>query len=204
MVRIVGIGGTSSRNSSTECALRIALSAVAEAGGATRLFDGAFLTRLPHFDPEAAAGSPEAAELIQAVRSANGLILASPGYHGSISGLVKNAIDYLEETRGDPRPYLDGLPVGVIATAYGWQATVSTLAALRSVVHALRGWPTPFGAAVRSETGLFAADRCSDPGVQAQLQMVGRQVVDFARLRTRGPSAAGLEQEARLPSAEAG
>src|SRR3546814_8041656 len=81
-------------------------------------------------------------DLVAAVRDADGLILASPGYHGSISGLVKNAIDYLEETARDRRVYLHGLPVGLIATAFGWQATGGTLLAMRSIVHALRGWPT--------------------------------------------------------------
>src|SRR3546814_6783254 len=76
-------------------------------------------------------------DLVAAVRDADGLILASPGYHGSISGLVKNAIDYLEETARDRRVYLHGLPVGLIATAFGWQATGGTLLAMRSIVHAL-------------------------------------------------------------------
>ena len=56
--------------------------------------------------------------------------------------------------RGDgaamPRPYLADMPVGLIATAYGWQATGLTIAALRSIVHALRGWPTPFAAAINT------------------------------------------------------
>lgn len=125
----------------------------------------------------------EAQELVSAIRSASGVILASPGYHGSISGLVKNAIDYIEETANDTRAYLDGIPVGLIATAYGWQATGSTLAALRSIVHALRGWPTPFGAAINTSGGIFAEGECIDPVVSSQLALLGRQVYDFASLR---------------------
>jgi len=62
-----------------------------------------------------------------------------------MSGLVKNAIDYLEELRNDDPPYLDGKPVACVTTANGWQAAVNTLTALRVTVHALRGWPTPYG-----------------------------------------------------------
>ena len=68
---------------------------------------------------------------MEAIRAADGVIIASPRNHGSISGLVKNAIDYVEGTAKDQRVYLDGVPVGLFATAYGWQATGSTLAALR-------------------------------------------------------------------------
>ena len=63
---------------------------------------------------------------------------------------IKNALDYAEDTAKDARPYLDGRAVGCIACAYGWQATDSTLIAMRSIVHALRGWPTPLGVAANT------------------------------------------------------
>ena len=80
------------------------------------------------------------------------------------------------------------MPVGLIVTAYGWQATGSTLATMRSIVHALRGWPTPLGAAIRSVSGLFKDGECSDDASRAQLELVGKQVVEFARLRKAAPA----------------
>lgn len=186
---IVGIGGTTGAGSSTERALALALDAARAAGASVRMFDGPSLAALPHYAVGAAEASDVARDLVAAVRAADGLIIASPGYHGSVSGLVKNAIDYLEETSKDARVYLDGLPVGLIVTAYGWQATGSTLSTLRSIVHALRGWPTPLGAAIKAHTGLFADGACTDPSAAGQLDLVGRQVVEFARLRQRAPSA---------------
>ena len=102
------------------------------------------------------------------------------------AGAVKNALDLLEETARDTaRPYLADMPVGLIATAYGWQATGSTIAALRSIVHALRGWPTPFAAAINSAATKFdETGGASDPAVVEQLCMVGRQVARFAPLAT--------------------
>lgn len=185
---IVGIGGTAAANSSTEKALTIALAAAERAGATVRLFDGPTLASLPHYLTETSSQSREGRELIEAVRAADGVILASPGYHGSISGLVKNAIDYLEETAKDARVYLDGVPVGLIATAYGWQATGSTLATMRSIVHALRGWPTPLGAAINSSGGIFKGNECTDAGASNQLELVGKQVHEFARLRLTNPS----------------
>jgi FMN reductase len=186
---IVGIGGTTSPGSSTEQALQLALAAAEAEGARVRLFGGAEIGGLPHYAYGALEASEGGRELVKAVREADGLIIASPGYHGSISGLVKNAIDFIEETAKDQRVYLDGLPVGLIVTAYGWQATGSTLATLRSIVHALRGWPTPLGAAIKSASGLFVDGKCTDQGSAGQLDLVGRQVVEFARLRARLPSA---------------
>lgn len=181
---VVGIGGTIGGISSTERALRIALDAAGREGFRTRMFGGADMAKLPLYDPKAITRTPDEIEFVETVRQASALIIASPGYHGSISGVVKNALDLLEETARDvERPYLADMPVGLIATAYGWQATGSTIAALRSIVHALRGWPTPFAAAINSQLTKFDEDGgASEPAVLEQLCMVGRQVARFAPL----------------------
>jgi len=177
---VVGVGGTTVSPSSTERALEIALRACAQRGCEVKLFGGAFLSRLPLYVPKAHERTPDEALFVETVRRADGLLIASPGYHGSISGLVKNALDLLEETAGDARVYLSGVPVGLIATAYGWQATGGTIAALRAITHSLRGWPTPLAAAVNSAVSRFADDgACADPAVMQQLALVGGQVVDF-------------------------
>ena len=181
---VVGIGGTIGGISSTERALKIALEAAGREGFRTRMFGGAEMGRLPLYDPKAATRTTEEQDFVETVRSASALIIASPGYHGSISGVVKNALDLLEETARDAtRPYLADMPVGLIATAYGWQATGSTIAALRSIVHALRGWPTPFAAAINTQVTKFDDEGgASDPAVIEQLRLVGRQVARFAPL----------------------
>src|SRR5262249_37397071 len=136
---IVGFGGTTRSGSSSERALRQALEA-AESGGAEVLLLSAAELDFPMYRPQAPA-SAASARVAGAVRRADGVVIASPGYPGAMSGLIKNALDYIEELRDDPRPYLDGRAVGCISCAYGWQATMTTLVSLRSVVHALRGWP---------------------------------------------------------------
>jgi FMN reductase len=180
-VVVVGIGGTTRAGSAGERALNIALKAAEDAGACTRLFSGAFLARIPHYAPENQERNHEQRELVEAVRAADGLILASPGYHGGISGLVKNALDLLEDLRDDRRCYLDGRAVGCIITANGWQTVGTALTAMRSIVHALRGWPTPLGAGLNTSEPIFdEAGGCSDPGAALQLVTMARQVVEFA------------------------
>ena len=185
---VVGIGGTIGGISSTERALRIALDAACKQGFRTRMFGGADMARLPLYDPRATERTEQEREFVNTIRQASALIIASPGYHGSISGVVKNALDLLEETaRDEARPYLADMPVGLIATAYGWQATGSTIAALRSIVHALRGWPTPFAAAINTQLTKFDDEGgSSDPAVLEQLSLVGRQVARFVPLAQNG------------------
>jgi len=152
-------------------------------GCSASLLTGADLD-LPIFDPGSNARSPKVCHLLDAVRTAHGLVIASPGYHGSVSGMVKNALDYLEDLRTDSRSYLHDVPVGCIVCAAGWQACGATLAALRAIVHALRGWPTPMGVTFNSTARAFSMDgTCADEDLRQNLLEVTRQVVQMARMQ---------------------
>jgi FMN reductase len=180
---IVGIGGTTRANSSSEDALRLALALAAARGADVALFSGSAID-LPMYAPECQTRNEGAQRLVAALRRCDGVILASPGYHGSISGLLKNALDYTEDLRTDERPYLDGRAFGLIACAAGWQAAGTTLMALRSIAHALRAWPTPMGLAMNSAGRLFCDDgSLVDPNAASQLRVLVEQVVEFANRR---------------------
>ena len=186
---IVGIGGTTRAGSSSEKALAISLRAAQAAGARTEMLGSAALD-LPMYAPERPERSPAASRLVGLLRECDGVIIASPAYHGSISGLVKNALDYTEDLRADARVYLDGRAAGLIGCGAGWQGAGQTLAALRAIAHSLRAWPTPLGAALNTALPLFDADgACKDDAVLFQLETVGRQVTEFARMRM------ALEQE---------
>ena len=183
-MRYVGIGGTLSQNSASEALLRLCLSSLERCGHHIDVFAGAQIN-LPMYDPKSPDRSANARALIRAVRQADGIILASPGYHGGASGLVKNAIDYIEDTVNDQRPYFDGMPVGCITAAFGQQAAVATLASLREIVHALRGWPTPYGAAINTQTCMDSTGNVASD-VAEQVRRVAAQVVSFGAVIDTG------------------
>lgn len=176
---MVGIGGSVDAHSQSDRVLRAVLDRTAELGAQVRVFAGLDLDLPPYHTgavlPEIATG------YVEAVRQADAVVISSPGYHGTVSGLVKNALDYLEELRTDSRPYLDGRAVGLIAVARGWQASVSTLGTLRQIAHALRGWPTPLGLAVNSSVTHFDEDGTSDDAAATSVRIQADQVMEFAR-----------------------
>jgi FMN reductase len=181
---ILGIGGTTRPNSTSEAALNVCLRAAEAAGAVTERIVGADLA-LPLYHPDQSARSDGARALVDAFRRCDGIIVASPAYHGSVSGLIKNALDYAEDLRNDSRVYFDGLPSGLVACGAGWQAAVSTLHALRTIAHALRGWPTPLGSAINSTASIFDhSGYCVDDACASQLQEIGRQVARFSQMRS--------------------
>ena len=187
---IVGVGGTLRSGSGTERAMRIVLDAAQGCGARVELIAGPDLD-LPLFTPERRDRHPRALRLIDALRRSDGIVLGSPGYHGSLSGLVKNALDYTEDMRLDACPYFDRRAVASIGTGGGWQGAVAALNALRGIVHALRGWNTPLGVAINSAEPVFDTEgRCVQPRLQEQLESLGRELVGFCERRVALPGEA--------------
>lgn len=181
-IRVVGVGGSTRPGSTSEQIVGEVLAEAELLGAEVRLIGGVELM-LPLYDPSRHTGTPGSRRLLAELAAADGIVLASPAYHGSMSGLLKNALDYVEELRDDERPYFSGRSVGCVSVAQGWQGAVSTLAALREVTHALRGWPTPLGVAVNTaEDGFGPAGFRANPHVRNRLRTMTEQVVDFARM----------------------
>ncbi|MEO1198609.1 MAG: NADPH-dependent FMN reductase [Pseudomonadota bacterium] len=179
---IVGIGGTTRRDSTTERALRLALAACARRGAETYAIVGDDMPPDP-YDPQRAERSHQAQALVEACRKADGIVIATPSYHGGISGLIKNAIDYVEDLRDDARPYFDQRAVGLIVSAAGTQQLGSTMTSLRTIVHALRGWPTPYSAQINSSNSPFHQDGSTkDQTVADALDLIAEQVMMFAEM----------------------
>ncbi len=181
MAFIVGIGGTTRAESGTELAVRYALKKCSELGAETKLYAGPELEKLPFYAPERPERTDLATQLVEDLRRADGVIVGSSSYHGTIAGLIKNALDYTQDMMKDDRPYFAGRAVGCIATGAGWQGVVATLEHLRTMVHSLRGWPTPLGAAINTLEKAFGPDgEPLDEKVAFQLRTVAEEVVLFA------------------------
>jgi FMN reductase len=179
---IIGIGGTTRVGSTSERALAVALAHAQSLGCDIQTF-GADAMPIEPYDPARVDRSDKARAMVAALRAADGVIIATPSYHGGISGLVKNAIDFVEDMRADARVYLAGRAVGCIVVAEGAQAMGTTITSLRAIVHTLRGWPTPYAATLNSAAKPFGnGDAPADPGAIKACQLVGEEVVQFAKM----------------------
>lgn len=179
-LRIVGIGGTSAARSSNLTALRVVLAAAEMHGASTTLLELGKLG-LPMY--EHGVASTDAVErYVASVRGADGLVWSSPLYHGTISGLFKNAIDWLEVLSNDKPPYIYDKPVGLLAVAAGGHA-LQAVSAMEHMVRALRGWTVPYVVGVNRAGEAFERDgSIKNPSVERQLSKLGAEIVRAAGL----------------------
>ena len=181
MTTVVGLGGSLARRSTTRTALQRALEGAAEGGAETQLLDLRELD-LPMYDPAREEPAGAASQLVEACYAADGLIWSSPLYQGTISGAFKNALDWLHVLgRRDP-PYLHDKVIGLVSAAGGTQG-LQAINTMEFSVRALRGWSVPYVVPVGPVARVFGeSGRIENEAVDAQLAMLGREVVRVARL----------------------
>jgi FMN reductase len=136
MVKIVGITGSLRKNSYSVLALEQAISRIKALGGETEILDLKTMN-LPFCDGgDEYPDYPDVERLREAVKNADGLILATPEYHGSVSGVIKNALDLMSFE------HLSGKVSGLISVL-GGQSNSNALNDLRIILRWVHGWVIP-------------------------------------------------------------
>jgi chromate reductase len=115
-MRILGISGSLRRDSHNTRLLRAAASSLPP-GVELELYEG--LRELPPYDADRdlAPADPPVASLRDAIRAADGVLIATPEFNGSLPGVLKNALDWA--SRPFPENALRGKPVAVIGASTG-------------------------------------------------------------------------------------
>jgi FMN reductase len=181
-IRVVGVGGTLREGSASLGALRRALAAAGEAGAETELLDLRELD-LPMYEPGRALDEygPGVGRLVKALRGADGVLISTAAYHGTLAGVTKNALDFAQFLSGGEHPYFDGKVVGLISTAGGEQAGANATGALVHVVHALRGMVAPLVVSIsKARQRADGSGEITDELYGRRLDGLGESVVDLA------------------------
>jgi NAD(P)H-dependent FMN reductase len=178
VVRIVGLCGSLRTGGFTRMALNVALAGASERGAAAELLD------LHGFDLPFCAG--EVGELqgnagVESLRhkiaGASGVILATPNYHGTLSGVLKNALDLMSMRE------FEGKVVGLVGVSGGRMGGASTLNSLRAIGRALHAWVIPWEAWVYDASTAFAPDGSpKEVATEQRLKDVGRKVARLTRM----------------------
>ncbi len=181
-VHIVGIcGSMRGPRSFTRKTMQIALDAAQEAGATVDLIDLSTLALPFCSGPEDRDDHPATVDLRRRVSAGQGILLGSPEYHNSYSGVLKNALDLLgsDECRG--RIF------GLLGVAGGSAGAINTLGHLRVIVRGVGGWSLPVQISIPQVSKAFDGDRLVDKDIDQRLHTFGREMVRFSRLHALVP-----------------
>jgi FMN reductase len=175
MVKIVGIGGSVRPGSYTQLALKIAAQRVAALGAEVEILDLQQL-QLPFcHGGKDYSEYPDVYRLRDSTRNADGLILATPEYHGSVSGVLKNALDLMSFDE------LSGKVAGLISVL-GGQSNSNALNDLRLIVRWVHGWVIPEQIAIGQAYNAFSPEgKLLDEKLSQRFDQFSQSLVDNTR-----------------------
>ncbi|BAY22227.1 NADPH-dependent FMN reductase [Calothrix sp. NIES-2100] len=181
MVKIVGIGGSLRPNSYTQIALQLAAQRVEALGGEVEILDLRQL-QLPFCNGgKEYPDFPDVQRLKDIVTNADGIILATPEYHGGVSGVLKNALDLLSFDE------LSGKVTGLISVL-GGQSNSNALNDLRLIVRWVHGWVIPEQIAIGQAWAAFSPEgKLTDEKLSQRFDEFAQSLVDNTR-KLRGVS----------------
>lgn len=163
-LRLLAISGSRRRDSLNRRLLAAAAGILRDAGVEVTILDWERIS-LPLFDGdlESECGPPAAAvQLKRLIASHDGLIIASPEYNGSITPLLKNAIDWASRP-GGPNAVFRDRPVALLAASPGGLGGKRGLVHLREVLGNLGAWVLP------GQYALGKAGTAFEPGTEQLL-----------------------------------
>ena len=179
---VLAVSGSLRAQSTTSRALDLALEGARQAGAEVRsvTLDG---LGLPWCDgrPEGASYGPAVDAWRATMIGADAIVLGSPEYHGSMSGVLKNALDLLD------KEHMQGKMIGLVATARGDAGAMNTLNHLRHVCRWGDAWVLPSQVSIPRAQDAFASDGAVlREGLSAELMGLGSELVRYARLLRGG------------------
>lgn len=175
----VAIIAGSNRSNSTSTRMSYYIAGRLKSGGHTVDLWDLHRKPLPFYVPDEESVSESAAELMSIVADADAVVLATPEYHGGMSGVLKNALDYLDTE------HFDGKMVLCVSSA-GGAVGVSSLQQMQAIVRNVHGVNCPEWISIGGDQRHF--DENGEPmhgPVRARVERVLNTFVELA-LKLRG------------------
>lgn len=174
-IRVVGICGSLRKGSYTQLALSYALKGAREFGAETQLINLREYQLVFYGMKEEKDYPADVARLREEVGKAQGILLGTPVYHGSMSGVLKNALDLMgfEE--------FEGKMIGLVGVSGGRLGAGNALNSLRSIGRTLHAWVLPQEVSIPEAYKYFDREgKISNPELNQRLLEIGRAVAKFA------------------------
>ncbi len=177
-VNVVGLCGSLREGSTTHAALRIALNGAREVGAVVELLDLNEYKLVFHGSSEDETDDPsDVIKLKGKIQQAEGILLGTPEYHGSFSGVIKNALDILGYGA------FSNKVIGLIGVSGGRMGAGSALSMLRIVCSSLQAWVLPDDVSIARSSEVFDENgNLQDSELEMRLKVIGQKVTEYAAI----------------------
>jgi NAD(P)H-dependent FMN reductase len=172
-LKVLGVGSSMREGSYGTRALKIVLERMEKIQAETHLLD-LRKAKMPTFNPNSSVqSSKRIREVTKEVNWADVFILATPDYHGSMSGPIKNFLDhYWQEFAGKT--------FGYICTSH--EKGLTAMDQMRTAVRQCYGWSLPYGISVNGEEDFNEAGEIVNSLLAKRLRILARDLIVYGKL----------------------
>lgn len=171
-LHVLGVGSSMRKESYGTETLRIILSKVNQNGGKAKLLN-LFDNPLPIYSPETDNDNPFIKEATKMVNWADAFIFATPDYHGSMAGSLKNFMDYFWSE-------FAGRTFGYLCSSHEKGLTV--MDQMRTAIRQCYGWSLPYGISINSSTDFNEKRQLINKQLIKRLDSYARDLVVYGTL----------------------
>lgn len=180
---VLGVGSSLRELSYSTSGLKLLLDKAKSKMAETRLID-LRQTNLPMLY-STKEDTEEIVQTTELVKWADAFVLATPDYHGSMSGSLKNFLDYFWSE-------FAGKTFGYIVASHEKGLTV--MDQMRTAVRQCYGWSLPYGISINSEEDFDDKMELANKKLMSRLDMMARDLVVYGKL-LRGQFVNDLSQK---------
>jgi NAD(P)H-dependent FMN reductase len=182
-INILGVAGSMRQESFSTLGLKMVLEEAKKYGSELHLLDLRDIN-LPLYDPGAPSSNGPSfnnsnnvlEKITTALKWADALVLASPDYHGSMSGTLKNFLDYFWED-------FAGKTFGYIIASHEKGLTVADQ--MRTAVRQCYGWSMPYNISINGEKDFDSEGNLVNSALVKRIKMLARDLVTYGALIRR-------------------
>lgn len=181
-MKVLGFAGSLRTGSYNKKALRVVLEGAREAGAETEEIDLRELKISPYDgDVENSKGLPASVKkLKEKIDKADALLIASPEYNNSVSGVLKNVIDWASRKGEEGTNVFKGKPAALITASTGRYGGLRAAMAFRPVARTLGILLMNQEVQVANAPDVFDGEKIVNERVERQLKELGKGLVDWS------------------------
>jgi NAD(P)H-dependent FMN reductase len=182
-INVLGVAGSMRQDSYSTLGLRMVLEEAKKCYSESYLLELRDIS-LPLYDPSGSSSNDSSfnnsnnvlEKITTALKWADALVLASPDYHGSMSGTLKNFLDYFWED-------FAGKTFGYIIASHEKGLTVADQ--MRTAVRQCYGWSMPYNISINGEKDFDSKGNLVNSALVKRIKMLARDLVTYGALIRR-------------------
>lgn len=172
VLKVLGVGSSMRKDSFSTETLNKILEKVKENNAEIKLLD-LYTTPLPIYPNESEIKNKNIQNAVEMVNWADAFILATPDYHGSMAGSLKNFLDYFWSE-------FAGKTFGYVCASHEKGLTV--MDQMRTVVRQCYGWSLPYGISINSSLDFNNQRQIINNGLLKRIDNFARDLVVYGML----------------------